>query len=296
MNWNDLRYLLAVEQGGSLSAAAQVLRVNETTVSRRLKSLERTLGVTLMRRSAGRLVLSPAGEAASFRAQRMAGEAAALSDAFGREEDVPGGLVRMTAIPTVVEGCLVPHLAALRRRHPRLALELIAESGNLSLSRREADIAVRLARPVAGDLKIRKVAEMGFAVYAARARDPASLPDDFATGDWIVYDDSLAHLPEARWLAARIQPRQAAIRVNDLRVLVGAVRRGLGFAVLPCFAGDRYPDLHRLSGESPVVSREVWLLIHRQLREVTRVRAVWDWLIEVFGEESAALAGKAPGT
>jgi DNA-binding transcriptional LysR family regulator len=176
-----------------------------------------------------------------------------------------------------------------------MSLELIGDPSNRNLSRREADIAIRLARPLKGVAITRKLADMGFAVYGRR--DQRTEDDGTAANSepWATYDDSMAHLPEAAWVAKRMDDGRATIRTNDDTVLDGIVRRGLGIGLIACYLGDRDPALRRLSGPGPVVSREIWLLVHPDLQRTAQVRRTVDWLVDTVTADRDLLAGVQDG-
>ncbi len=191
----------------------------------------------------------------------------------------------------LVSDYLVPRAGSLRSAQPRLALELIGGNRNLRLGRREADLAIRLARPAEGPLVTTKLADCGFAVYALRGTVDPGDPVLWGAKDWVGYDDRLLHVPEMQWLLGIATERQLMIRSNGLRAVVQAVASGLGLGILPCFLADSRPDLQRLSGPEPVLTRELWLLTHAEMRDVPRIRAVSDWLLTIVKEDAACLSG-----
>lgn len=281
MDWNDLRYVLGIARSETLSAAAKRLRVDQTTVARRLAGIERATGAQLFARLDGRLVATDAGRLAIVRAERIEAEAEALeAELLGADRDA-AGVVRLTTVPVIANNALVPQLAPLLARHPRLALEIVAGPGNLSLTKREADVAVRLARPRGGTAVCRRIGRLTYAVYGPRGAEPSALP-------WMTYDDAHEHLPQARWIARHGGGPAAHLKLNDAEALVQAVRAGLGRTLLPNFIAADDPRLSRLSAETSVVEREVWLLVHPDLRALPRVAAVVGWLTDVFAEVSAA--------
>ena len=278
-DWNDLRHALALARGGSLAAAAELLGVDATTVSRRLRALEEALGTPLFERNAGRMQPTGAGERLLERGARIEAEFAALA---GLAEDLHGevrGLTRITAIDSLVTHALAPRVGALRVAFPDLDLELIGTDRNLDLARREADIALRLARPEQGDLVIRRLSSIDYAVYAGEGipLDPTGWE---RAPDWVAYEVRLQHVPEMRWLAQRVPSERVRLRSNNLAALCAAVAAGVGHAVLPRMVGDAAPGLVRRSSTVPVLSRDLWLVVHRELRDVPRVRVVCDWLVE----------------
>jgi DNA-binding transcriptional LysR family regulator len=275
MNWDDLRHLLAIARAGTLAAAARRLRVNQTTVARRLGALEAALGARLFERGEGVLRPTKPGELALARAAEVEQEVQALEQGVAGADGEPAGLVRMTAVPILVNRLLIPAVAALNARHPRLRLELIAESRNLSLTRREADIALRLSRPESGAGAIaRRLVHLDYAIYGPRGRPGARLP-------WITYEEALSHLPQARWIAQLAEGGELApLAVSDAEALIHATQAGLGKSLLPCVVADRETGLRRL-GE-PVLRRELWLLTHRELRHHARIAAAIAWIEDVL--------------
>ncbi len=272
-NWNDLRYVLAIAQGGTLAAAARRLRVDETTVARRLAAAEGTLDARLFERVDGAMRPTPAGETAIAHAERIEREMRALHGRVAGTDAALAGTVRLTAVPIVINRLLVPALPALMAAHPLLRLELIAEPRNLSLTKREADIALRLARPRGGGTAVaRRIGRLDYAVYGARDRDAEALP-------WITYEQDMDELPQAQWIAAATRGAPPpTLMAADAETILAAVRAGLGKSLLPCAVAEREPGLRRLGDAAPVLSRELWLLVHADLRRLARVGAVIDWI------------------
>ena len=287
MNWDDLRFLVVIGRDGTLAAAARRLKVDQTTVARRLRALEQALGTPLFLRSEGRWLPTEVGARVLERAGRIEEDVAGLTRLAEAGAQAVSGVVRLTAVGAIVGDYLVPRLPGLYARHPELVVELIASNDNLNVSRREADIAIRLARPESGDFLIRKLADVGFAVYG-----PAQ-PGPTRSNDWVTYDDELAHTPEMRWLAGQLAGGRVRLRSNKLAGLLGAVAVGIGRAVLPCFLADATPGLVRESGPQPVLSRDLWLLVHPDARRLPRVAAVADWLGECFEADAGAFRGEA---
>jgi DNA-binding transcriptional LysR family regulator len=270
MDWNDLRHVLTVARAGTLAAAARRLNVNQTTVARRLKAAERALATRLFERRDGVLYPTAAGEAAIVRAARVEREVEALERDGERGDAAVDGTVRLTAVPILANRLLIPALPTLHAAHPHLRLELVAEPRNLSLTRREADIALRLARPESGTALTRRIGRLDYAIYAPRRRGGEGLP-------WITYEEGLRHLPQARWVAAA-GGAEGPLLVNDAEAMLQAMHAGLGKALFPCFAAEGDPRLRRLPGPKVALSRPVWLLVHRELRAQARITTVIDWL------------------
>lgn len=281
MNWDDLRFLLAVQRGGTLAAAAKRLGVDQTTVARRLAGLESAAKTKLFLRSQGRLVATDLGEIAVAQAERVEGQILELEEKLTGGDASPEGKVRVTAVPVLAHRLLIPRLGDLLARCPKLELEIVAEPRNLSLSKRDADIAVRLARPEGGSALCRRLGTLSYSLYGAVDRAGEALP-------WLSYDDEHADLPQAKWLAGNLTAGdRARLRVNDAEGLFQAAAAGLGQALLSdALVG---PALSRRSN-GPVLTRDVWLLVHPDLRALPRFAAVIDWLVESFKAFESPLA------
>jgi len=286
MNWDDLRFLVTLGREGTLAAAARRLGVDQTTVARRLRALEDSLGTPLFERNDGLWQPTAVGGRVLERAARIEEDVAGIGRLAEAGAGKVGGVVRITAVSALIGDWLVPRLPGLYARHPELCVDLVASNDNLNVARREADIAIRLARPASGDFLIRKLADVGFALYGAARGD---LP--VSAGDWVAYNEDLEHTPEMQRLHAMRGGGRIRLRANSLRGLVQAVADGVGHGLLPCFLADADVRLARLSGPAPILSRELWMLIHPDARPLARVSATADWLVECFGEEAGRLAG-----
>ena len=284
MKWDDMKLLLAIARNETLSAAARALGVNQTTVARRLEALESGLETRFFSRSATGLHPTAIGERALDHALRAEQEMLAVEKLALHSEAAESGVVRISTLDGLIADVLMPRLADFRATCPDIRLELIASMGNVSLSRREADIALRLNRP-AQDLAVtRKVAELGFAVYGRRDQPAEALP-------WLAYDEMMAHLPEARAAIAMMAGEAPVLATNYPRALRQAVRQGLGRAMLGCYVGDADPALVRLNGPDPVVRRPLWLMVHPEVRHSARVARVVDWLDDIWRHDGGRLAG-----
>lgn len=269
LDWNDLRYVLALARHGSLSAAARSLKVNHATVARRVAALEAVLGTALFDRHARGYRPTAAAQPVIAAAEQVEAPLLQLGRMAGaRQAEQIEGLVRVTATEGIAAYALAPALPALLRRWPKLQIEIVVEHRALSLARREADIAFRWARPQAGELYASRLGSIPYRVYRAAALIDRSMIAR--------YDESLADLPESRWLAgqAGLQP---ALSSNSMMPLLAAARAGACAVLLPDYVGRQCAELSAEPGK-PVVSRDLWLVLHRDLRKAPRVRAVSDHL------------------
>ncbi len=275
LDWNDLRPILALARGGTLASAAKALRIDATTVGRRIQAAETALGARLFDRIDGRYSVTPAGELAVAHGEAVEREILTLEGQVAGQDQALAGSVRVTSVTVLVNHLLVPCLPHLLARHPKLRLELMGSNANLSLTRREADLALRLGRPSEGSDRLRRVGTLDYAVYAAVERAAAA-----ETLPWLGYDERLDHVPEAAWLRRQLAPwTEPVVRANQLEALHRLAVDGVGRAVLPLLLGEAEPRLARISGPEPVVSRDLWLVIHPELRKTARVSAVVDWIV-----------------
>lgn len=283
MDWDDLKFVLAVARHGTYSAAAQALEVNQTTVTRRIDHATEKLGTPLFDRIDGRLLPTATGQAILTHAEKVETEVRQALHTASDLQQTPHGTVRVTAVETLITGLLSPALTQFNRRYPQILLELVASHENLNLSRREADIALRLNRPQGGTAITRKLCDIGFACYEA-----ASGSND----SWLGYDESLDHLPEAQWLRSRFGDQPPLLRSTSVGLLHSATAQGLGCAMLACVYADKDKRLRRLEPDSPSpIRRELWLLTHETARRNPAVRAVSTWIDEVVSASRERLAG-----
>ena len=276
-DWDDMRFVLAVGRTQSYAAAARQLRVNESTVARRVAQFERRLSARLFERSDGILLPTDAGAETIARAERIELEVQATEGRLSGINDRAAGNVRVTAACLFTNHVLVPALPRLLKKHPQLRIELVADGRDLSLTNREADVGVRLARPESDSRAIAKrVGKLSYAVYAAAGQAGKNLP-------WIAYDDRLRDLPQAKWIAdemARDGAAKPQLLINDAETLLKCLTLGLGKSLLPVEVGEKSRGLARISDGSKPMAREIWILVHPELRDLTRVKAVMDWLQE----------------
>jgi DNA-binding transcriptional LysR family regulator len=289
-DWDHLRYFLAVARAGSLSRAAVALNVSQPTVSRRLAALTARYGAALLRREAGgRYALTPAGASVLGRAERIDREVLEISRAVDRLDTLPRGAVRLTVPDGLGLTLVVPALEAFRRAEPGIDLLLVAEAEVANLSRREADLAVRFVRPRQRELIQRRLASVPFSLYAARRYlalrprvpgGPLIGPGD----DLVALHESLAGATEAIWLRRHGAAGRVRVRVRNTLALRGAVVAGGGLGLLPDYLGDD-PALVALT-PTPVLRRDLWLVFHRALRDVQRVRAVAQFVTDCLARRS----------
>ncbi|MFV0644177.1 MAG: LysR family transcriptional regulator [Sphingomonadaceae bacterium] len=277
MNWDDLHILAVLECEGSLAGAARALGVNHTTVSRRIGALEEALGQTLVRRLARSTPLTEKGRAIADIARDMELGAQRIERMAYAAQGSLSGRVRLTAPPVLVSEIIIPALRDLRADHPDLQIVLSANSHIASLDAGQADIAVRMVEPQGKQNIIRRIGAVEFALYAAP--DIAKLPP--RQWRFIAFDETLAHVPQQRWLEEFADGRPFDLLTGDFHSQFVAARSGLGVALLPCVLAQPCKELVRIAAPQPEL-RPVWMVIHTDLKHAPAVRAVADMLVARF--------------
>lgn len=278
LDWDDLRFFLALSRTGSLSAAARDLRVAQSTVGRRLASLEASLGVRLLNRTPDGYLPTPAGEEVRAQAERLEAEALILERTVGGRDTRLAGLVRVTCGETVASRILAPCVAELHAEHPDMMVELISNPRELSLAMREADISVRLTRSDQHDLYVRKIGTLDFGLYASPAYLERQGTPDHRAGcpghHLITQTGDIEDAAQTSWLADLAPRARVAMQTNSHEAAVLAAAQGGGLACLARFRADRECGLTLLTPPSPPPSATIWLVVHRDNRQTPRIRTV----------------------
>lgn len=290
-HWEDLLTLATLARTGSYSAAARELGLTHATVGRRIKRLEEAVGTAMIARSDSGFLLSDSGRLALTAAEGMERIAAGLGRSLAAQPAGLGGRVRVTATEVLGTCFYLPRLIDFHRQNPGIVLEMALDNRTLSLARRKADVAIRLARPQEPGVVAKFLGHLGYRLTLRRDH-PYLAAGGTIDGPLPLcrFDDSLADLPESRWLADHLPRARCVFRANSLAALTQAVRCGWGAGLIPCFLADADPELIGLS-DGAVVSREMWLAYPEEFRSVPRYRALIDWLIAVSKESAPLLAG-----
>lgn len=283
-DWSDLQAFLAIARAGQLSRAGRALGLDATTMGRRLRRLEARLGATLFEQTREGQVLTEAGERLLVQVEHMAQAAGEIGE---RSTGAAGSQLSGTLRISVSEGFgtwfLARQVPAFAAQHPALTLDLVASSGFLSLSKREADIAVMLSRPKAGPMLARKLADYALRLYASPAylaqHGVPQRPADLAgTHRLVGYIPDMIYAPELRYLDEfhpGLAPQLRSSSINAQHRLIAA---GAGIGALPCFIGDADPGLVPVLPERRI-ERTFWLVTHRDTHQLARIRAGKDWIL-----------------
>lgn len=293
--WDDLRFVLALSRHSTATAAARALGVNATTVSRRIQALEEHLGARLFDRVPGGTVTTDAGQLAVAVALRIEEEIHGLdAEIQGLDRELRGSL-RVTSMDVAFD-LWRADLLGFRRRYPRVELTLSSTTRPVDLSRREADIAVRISSAPPELLVGRRLVEVFYAIYtapalAARLAQERGATPGYFDYPWIGWDEPYAEATD-RVMRAHAPRAEVPVRINSMALLVRSIVDGVGISVLPCFVGDRERGLVRL-GPYFEGGTYLWALTHEQLRRTARVRAFMELVTTIVERDAALFRGQS---
>lgn len=290
MQWDDLRFFLALARARRLETAGQITGQNATTVARRIQRLEAALQATLFEKTPTGYTPTAAGARLLEQAEGMESLAADAQEGLGGSGGTLGGSIRLSVSEGFGTEVLARRLPRFAASHPGVHIELVATSGFLNPSARAADIAIMLARPKSGPLIVRKLTDYRLGLYASlgyltAAGEPKSV-EDLAGHRLVGYIPDLIYAPELRYLG-EIDPRLApSVQSSSINAQTALIASGAGCGVLPCFLGDTAPGLARIMPGIDL-QRSFWLVIHRDVRRLARIDQFVRWL-------QAELAGLQP--
>lgn len=292
MNWNDLRYVLAVARTGSLLAAGRELEVDHTTVGRRIEAAERSLGIRLFLRTTTGYVLTADAERLVAPLRRVEEAVHDVARSAQTQDHALAGSIRVTSPETLGASYLAARLAEFRQAHPKLQVELMPGGEVLDLARRAAEVAIRTFATRADGIAVRRVAEVRYGFYASAAylkRCPLRSPADLANHAVLGIPPGSNEV-EARWLE-RLAPGVAPVFSSPVSaVLLEAARADGGVAILPRYLGDAERKLRHVAMPHPP-AESLWLTVHRDLRGTPRVRALLDFLHTTMTADAAVFRG-----
>lgn len=304
MNWDDLRFFLAVAGAGSLSGAGQQLGVNTTTVLRRVASLEDDLGARLFERERTGYRLTAAGEKLVEALEPVERRLAALPRDFAATGAGNEGTVRLATSEVLAASLVAAELPAFRAAYPGLELELVTDlqsavgaAPRIGNPLRDVDVALRAARPTQGDMLMRKVGDMAYGLYAAKGYlaehgRPEQMAD-LAHHDVIGFPRAETPLGPVWWMSRAEKPAHVVFRSSSVAARAEAARRGLGLAALPCLLADQDDAFERVFGPDLLGALELWLMARNDLAQLAHVRAVMEFLVESVKRHRARLEGRS---
>ncbi|WP_337268594.1 LysR family transcriptional regulator [Oryzifoliimicrobium ureilyticus] len=293
--WDDLQYFLAVARTGQLSVAARHLRTSHATVSRRIDRLEFALKVKLFERNPRGYVLTTIGQRFIDAAERMETEADRLQMDIASGSAAHQGVVRLSAPEGIANFFLAHQIGDFTHQHPNLSLELVTIQQIMSLSRKEADIAISLDPPKGGPYEIEKITDYRLNIYGARSyladRRPVKKRDDLLLHPFIGYIQDMIFAPGLDYLGdvhPGIKPR---FQSSSISAQLTATLQGQGLCILPHFIARRQPELELVLAREVQLTRHYFLVRHRDMSRVPRVRAVADYIASVVEDNRDAFLG-----
>ena len=284
MNWDDLRFFLALARARTVSAAGRDLKVKHTTVARRIKALEQDLGTRLFDHLPDGYAMTPAGENLYQKALIMEEQAQAVDrQVLGLDTQLKGNLA-LTASHDVFARLIIPHLDIFSKAYPGIKLQLLSSTGLADLNARQADIALRLTPKPPDYLIGKKVMPLGIGIYASRKY----LKNNPQPGHLVLWNDEI-EIPE--WAQQNFPQAEVVIRANDVTTLLDCLNHNMGVTMLPCYIGETAADLYRLDLPLAPSTWGVWVLSHIDLRATARVRACREFLVDIIEGQESIIAG-----
>lgn len=276
MNWDDLRIVAAVRDEGTYAAAGTRLRIDETTVARRVARIQASLGVTLFNAVDGTRKPTTHCDAVLAHVNAITRHVAEI-DNVGKAVRGPVGRVRLASTTSIAEQILAPHATRLLNANPGLSLDFMTSKGNVNFSRWEADLAIRLRKPDKGDFTITKLVDMRLYLF-----EPVSLPTDVREPLVCRFPEELDHTPDAQYLAVKGLDTKARCTTGDYRIMREFIKSHSAVGILPDYLCGGLMKDRKLRITPLPARRDVWLLVQNHLKRDPAARLVIDWVRECF--------------
>ncbi len=283
----DVELLLAASREGSATQAAQQLGISTATAIRRLVAMEEALGVRFFDRTPAGLIPTPALALALPWAEQMEAAGHGLVRELEGLETQPAGSVRVSLLESISSWVVAPRLPGLLLRYPELEVSLVPEARLMDLDKREADIAIRMVRPTAGDLVSRQLATFELVVAAAPALLEDRKPTSLDQLPWIDWDRSAARTPDVLWLEQNVSNARVVLRSTSVVTMLHAAQAGVGAVVVAAPLAAEMGLTKICVGTKPLLTLTLHLVTHQALRPIPRIVAVWDFIVASFDEALA---------
>lgn len=291
MDWDDLRFILAVCRHGTLSGAARELSVNHSTVFRRVGTIEQKLGIRLFERLPTGYVMTKASEAIFQSAETIETEIFTLSRKLIGGDMRLNGALYITAPDALTIEVLMPYVAQFGKRYPEIDLNFTVENRYLDLSMRQSDVAIRSTKNPPETAIGKRLCTLGVTLYASSQYLAEHGKIKISNGKWLMPDKSEEWFSANRWLESHYPEATVAFRSNTLLALFEATKLGMGIAPLPCFLADPETSLQRIMVPPEEFCSELWLLTHPDLKRTARVRAFVDFIRDAIEDVRPRLEG-----
>ena len=283
MEWDNLRYVLAIARAKSIAGAARQLKVHHTTVFRRLNALEENLGVRLFERLSGGYVLTLAGEEMYHTATVIESQIATLDRQISGQDKQLKGLIRVTTTASLLRYLLTPCFATFQAKYPEIELEIFESNQQYNLTKRDADIAIRTTNSPPEHLVGRKITRAEVAIYGSKKYLTAKGKiASFSEHTWIGSEESLERVMYGDKLEKLFPQFTCQYRVNTLMGILYALLNDMGIGLLFCFMADNEPTLQRVQPMIPELGKDLWILTHPDIRHVARISIFIDFIAEAL--------------
>lgn len=292
-DWDDLRFFLAVARKGSIRGAAALLDVNHSTVSRRIDAFEKKIGARLFERLPSGYFITQAGEEMSLSAAKIEAEVNTIGRQVTGRDTRLDGVLKVTLHDSLAQKLLMPLFVEFNRTYPEIELELEITHSMANLSKREADVAIRISNDPPDSLVGRRLVRYATSTYASldylAEHGDLKIRNDLS---WIGWGDGV---PDPQWVRDSHYPDVLARNCicHPLSQLE-AVKAGMGLAMLPCFMADTEPTLRRVPPATAYPNRDIWILTHEDLRHTARIRRFTDFMSKGILEKKDLLEGRCP--
>lgn len=282
LDWSDLQFILAVASSGSLAAAARALGVNHSTVQRRITSFEQRHEVAVFDRRPDGYKLTVEGEQLLETAREVEQSVWGLERRIAGKDLKLEGTIRLTTTDTLLHTIAGAALVQFRTLYPDIHFEVSITNSILSISRRDADVAIRPARSIAEGLAGRKAGGFCFHAYASRPYLDAHKGVAVADMDWLAPGDTLAQTTPAQWIQRNLGRAHIVMRCDSMFGLASAAAHGLGVALLPSYLGKALPALERLDLDTTDADNLIWVLTHPDLANAARIHTFIDFMADAL--------------
>ncbi len=281
-DWNDIRFFLELSRKGRLTEVAKALKVDHTTVSRRIATLEKKLDAKLFENTTRGYVLTQAGERLLTQAEIMESASATMQDMIGGENSNLTGVVRLGVPEGFGSQFLSQDMPLFQELHPEIELEFVANDRFVSLSKREADLSITLERPRSGRLISKKLTDYTLRLYASRSyiekHPPIRSVSDLKDHNFVSYIDELVPDPQMLYLSEFVSNPNVTLKSSSIVFQFQAALAGAGLNIMHCFVADQQSDLVRILPDEIKVDRRYWLNTPEEIHDLARIKAVSQFL------------------
>jgi DNA-binding transcriptional LysR family regulator len=292
-DWNDLKFFLELARQTRLMPAARRLKVDHTTVSRRISELEKNLSAKLFERKPDGYVLTADGHRLLCIAEKIEALSISVEEGIGCHPSQPAGRVRLATMEGIAAFYLAEKLVAFHEAHPNITVELVTERHLINLTKREADVSISFMPPIGPRLAVRKAGVFRLGLFAAQAYlDRAGHPKskaDLVHHAFVDYIPDLVAIANVHWLLDVLEPETVAFRSTSMAVQQNAIAAGCGIGLLPFFSAKREPRLIPVLANEVSVTRDLYISVHEDIEFMGRTRALTRFLKELFLADAAYL-------